>query len=259
MFRDILVADSNVESRDRFYEILSSIGHNVECVPNSSEAVIRLQTARPYLIVLDQDLAPAGGLGALELIRKFDKDIKIVFLTKNEPGDDVDLCAKAHRLGVLEVLRKDFSGHIMFKKILGILREVEERVQEDKYAGLGRILVVDDNPELRITLTTFLTKRGFDVKDAANGDQALMEIKIEKPNIVLCDERMPGMDGLMVLRKIKELDKSISVVMLTAVEDEDIIKEAIALGASDYLTKPCNLQEVEALVLSILTQEKYKK
>ncbi|OGX17637.1 MAG: hypothetical protein A3K83_05520, partial [Omnitrophica WOR_2 bacterium RBG_13_44_8b] len=92
-----------------------------------------------------------------------------------------------------------------------------------------------------------------------NGEQALMEIKMEKPKIVLCDERMPGMDGLVVLKKIKEIDESINVVMLTAVEDEGIIKEATALGACDYLTKPCNLQEVEALILSILMQAKYKK
>ncbi|MDP3732077.1 MAG: response regulator [Candidatus Omnitrophota bacterium] len=257
MFRDVLIADSNVDSRDRFYEILFSIGHKVECAPNSSEAIIRLQAERPYLLILDQDLIPDGGLKTLEQIRKFDKEIRVVFLTKNEP--DAEVAAKAHRLGVSEVLKKDFSGHIMFKKILGILREVEEKIKEDKYANLGKILVVDDSPEMRITLTTFLMKKGFDVKDVVNGEQALMEIKVEKPKIILLDERMPGMDGLMVLRKIKELDKLINVVMLTAVEDEDIIKEAIAQGACDYLTKPCNLQEVEALILSILMQEKYKQ
>lgn len=257
MFRDVLVADSNVDSRDRFFEILSSMGHKVECAPNTNETVIRLQTERPYLLILDQDLVPQGGLNTLEQIRKFEKEMKIVFLTKNEP--DAEITTKAHRLGVSEVLKKDFSDHIMFKKILGILREVEEKVEEDKYANLGKILVVDDIAEMRITLWTFLKKKGFNVKEAANGEQALMEIKMEKPKIVLLDERMPGMDGLMVLKKIKELDESINVVMLTAIEDEDIIKEATALGACDYLTKPCNLQEVEALILSILMQEKYKK
>ena len=259
MFRDVLVADSDVNSRNRFFEILSSMGHKVECVPNTNEAIIRLETERPYLLILDQDFVPDGGLKALEQIRKFDKEIKVIFLTTSEPGVDVEMCINVHRLGVSEILKKDFSGHVMFKKILEILREVEEKVEEDKYDNLGKILVVDDNSELRITLTTFLSKKGFDAQDAANGEQALMEIKAGKPKIVLLDERMPGMDGLMVLRKIKELDKSINVVMLTAVEDEDIIKEAVALGACDYLTKPCNLQEVEALILSLLMQEKYKQ
>ena len=257
MFRNVLVADSDVDSRDRFFEILSSMGHKVECAPNTNETIIRLQTERPYLLILDQDLVPDGGLGTLERIRKFDQEMRVVFLTKNEP--DVEVVTRAHRLGVSEVLKKDFSGHIMFKKILGILRETEEKMEENKYADLGRILVVDDNPEMRLVLAVFLKKKGFDVQEVINGEQALMEIKTRKPKIVLLDERMPGMDGLMVLRKIMELDKTIDVVMLTAIEDEDIVREARALGARDYLIKPCNLQEVEALILALLMREKYKK
>lgn len=257
MFKDVLVADSDVNSRDRFYEILSSMGHRVECAPNAKETMFQLQSERPHLLILNQDLTPEGGLKTLEQIRKFDKEMKVIFLTKDEP--DAETAAKARGLGASEILKKDFSSHIMFRNILGILGKAEEKIEKEKHADLGRILVVDDNSELRVTLTTFLTKKGFNAKDVANGEQALMEIKIGKPKIVLLDERMPGMDGLMVLRKIKELDRSINVVMLTAVEDEDIIKEAKALGACDYLIKPCDLQGVEALILSILMKEKYKK
>jgi two-component system response regulator (stage 0 sporulation protein F) len=257
MFRSILLAASDVESRDRMYEILFSMGHKVECAPNSNETLTRLQSERPHLLVLDENLTPEGGLKTLEKIRGFDREIKVVFLTKDEPGVDIEI--KAHRLGVSVVVKKDFSTHIMFKKILEILAETQEKVQEDRYLDLGKILVVDDSPEMRVTLTTFLKIRGFDVKEAANGDQALMEIKIEKPKLVLLDERMPGMDGLMALKKIKELDSSIKVVMLTAIEDEDIIKEANRLGACDYITKPFDLEKLEALVLSILIPEKYKQ
>jgi DNA-binding NtrC family response regulator len=70
---------------------------------------------------------------------------------------------------------------------------------------------------------------------------------------------MSGMDGLMALKKIKELDDAIRVVMLTGVEDEDVINEAKRLGACDYITKPCDLEKVEALVLSILIPRKYAR
>ncbi len=250
MFRDILVADSDVESRTRFYEILFSMGHRVECVPNSNEIFSRLQTQRPYLLILDHDLVPDGGFKALEKIRGFNREMKVVVFTRDEPSPEIT--ARANRLGVSAIVKKDFSTHFMFKKILEILRESEERVEENKYLALGSILVVDDNQEVRVTLTTFLKMKGFNVKDAVSGDHALMMLKIEKPKLILLDERMPGMDGLMTLKKIKELDSSIKVVMLTATQDEDIVKEAEKLGAADYLTKPCNLQEVEALILSIL-------
>jgi len=255
MFKNILLADSDVESRDRMYEVLFSLGYKVECVPNSNEAINRLQTERPYLLILDENLSPEGGLETLKKVRGFDRQIKVVFLTKDEPNIEIE--TQVLRLGVSVVVKKDFSTHTVFKKILEILGEKEERIQGDKYLVLGKILVVDDTSEMRVTLTTFLKMRGFDVKDAANGDQALMEIKIQKPKLVLLDERMPGMDGLVVLKKIKELDNSIKVVMLTAVEDEDIIEEAKRLGACDYITKPFDLEKLEALVLSILIPEKY--
>ena len=257
MCRDILLADSDVESRDRLYEMLFSMGYKVECAPNSDETLIRLQSERPYLLILEQDLIPKGGLKALEKIREFDREMKVVLLTKKEPNIEIE--TKAHRLGVSVVVKKDFANHIMFKKILEILRETDEKTPEDKYIALGKILVVDDMPEVRVTLTTFLKMRGFNVKDAASGDQALLEIKIEKPKLVLLDERMPGIDGLVALKEIKDLDSTIKVVMLTAIQNEDIIEEANRLGACDYITKPFDLEKLEALVLSILIPEKYKQ
>ena len=254
MCRDILIADSNIESRDRFFKILSSMGHKVDCVPNGNEAIFQLQTKRPCLLILDQELPPDGGLKTLERVRRFEREIRVVFLTKNEPGFDVEICQEARKLGVSEILKKNFSSYVMFKKIETILGNAEKKSADDKYLNLGRILVVDDDPEMRMTLETFLNRKGFHVKVAVDGEQALREIKMQKTKIVICDERMPGLDGLMVLRKIKEYDKSINVVMLTAVGDEDIIKEATALGACGFLTKPCDLQEIEKLILSLLIQ-----
>ncbi|MCX5666856.1 MAG: response regulator [Candidatus Omnitrophica bacterium] len=252
MFRDILVADSNIGSRDKFLKVLSSMGYKVGFVPNGNEVIVHLQTKRPYLLILDQELLPDGGLKTLERVRMFEKELRVVFLTKNEPDVDTEVCREARKLGVTEILKKGFSNYTMFKRILGMLEDAPDMSADDKYLSLGRILVVDDCPEMRTTLETFLNRKGFHVKAAADGENALAEIRAQKTKIVICDERMPGMDGLMVLRKIKEYDKSINVVMLTAVGDEDVVKEATALGACGFLTKPCDLQEIEKLILSLL-------
>ncbi len=255
MFRSVLVADKDVDSRDKFYEILFSMGHKVECVPNANEVLARLETERPYLLILTEGLPPEGGLKALEKIREFDRQIKVVFLTSQEPDADTEVRAK--RLGVIAVAKKDFSTHFMFKSILESLRQIEERVEDGSFPTMGKILVVDDTPEMRVTLTTFLTMKGFMVKDAASAQEALLQIKADKPVLVLLDERMPGMDGLMALKKIKEIDSKIKVVMLTAVEDEDVMEEATKLGALDYIIKPFDLEKLEALILSIFINEKY--
>lgn len=256
MFRKILLADSDIDFRDELYEMFVSMAYDVECAPNCNEALARLQSERPYLLIVSDNLVPDGGFNVLKKVREFDREIKIVLLTKGTPDPETE--SQANNLGASAVLKKDFSDNQMFKRILEILRLTEIQTQQSNYFNLGRVLIVDDSPDVRTTLATFLKIRGFDVKDVINGEQALMEIKNEKPKLVLLDERMPGMDGLMVLRKIKEADRSIKVVMLSAIRDEDIMQEASKLGASDYITKPCDLEKLEASVLSILIPEKFK-
>ncbi len=257
MFRKILLADSDIEFRDQLYEMFVSMGYEVECAPNSNETLFRLQSERPYLLIVSDDLLPDSGIKILEKVRQFDRGIKIVLLTENaaSPQEEED----AKKLGATAVLKKDFSNNLMFKGILEILRLTEVQTQENKYFSLGKILIVDDSSDIRITLMNFLKMRGFNVKDVASGEQALMEIKNDRPDLVLLDERMPGMDGLMVLKKIKDTDASIKVAMLTAIQDDDIVRQARKLGACDYITKPCDLEKLEALILSILVPERLKQ
>ena len=73
--------------------------------------------------------------------------------------------------------------------------------------------------------------------------------KKEKPRIVLLDINMRGMSGIETLKKIKEIDKDIIVIMVTGVKDDDVIKEALDAGAADYITKPLSLEYLEKVVL----------
>lgn len=122
-----------------------------------------------------------------------------------------------------------------------------------KYKDMGRILVVDDTPEMRETLVALLEMKGFNVQCADSAKQALLEIKLEKPILVLLDERMPETNGLATLKKIKEIDNSIKVIMLSAMEDADLRKEAKKSGACDYINKLCDFEKLEAAILSILS------
>lgn len=119
---------------------------------------------------------------------------------------------------------------------------------------MNSILVVDDIQVTREALAGLLREKGFNVKCAANAEQALLEIKLEKPLLVLLDERMPGMDGLATLKKIKEVDSSIKVAMLSALEDANLIEEAKKAGACAYINKLCDFEKLETMILSILSQ-----
>ncbi len=250
MLEAILVVDNDVSSRDTFYEVLSSIGYKVTCVPNGKEALMRIQHERPALIIIDAEIPPTH-MDCYETVSKiseFDPDVNFVLLTRDEPSGEVK--GKAFSLGALAVLKKDFSTHLMMKEILGILREnVKEFKKETRH---GKILVIDDEADIRGMISNFLSMKGYEVTTAASGEEALLNIKTQKPQLVFCDIRMPGMDGLMVLKKIKEADPSVHVVMLTAIQDSDVVAEALKVGALDYLIKPCSLMKLDALALSIL-------
>ncbi len=112
-----------------------------------------------------------------------------------------------------------------------------------------KILVVDDEPEITQILENFFLRKNYTVFIANNGKQALEVIKNERPHLVFLDVRMPIMDGLTVLRNIRLVDKSIKVIMVTALEDVKTMNEAKALGAVDYVSKPFKLDYLEREVL----------
>ncbi len=110
---------------------------------------------------------------------------------------------------------------------------------------MARVLVVDDEPDSVELLQEFLTGKGYEVVTASNGEEALRKVKEERPHLVLLDVRMPGMNGLDVLRKVREFDQEVGVIMVTAVNEEDTGRDALKLGAFDYIVKPLNFDYLE--------------
>jgi DNA-binding NtrC family response regulator len=116
----------------------------------------------------------------------------------------------------------------------------------------GRILVVDDEAVIRDVLYRFLKLKGFEVVVAANGMEALAKIKQERPHLMLLDLRMPGMDGLQVLKAAREIDREIAVMMITANNDLDLARKTMELGACDYIIKPFHLEYLRTTVMAKL-------
>ena len=114
-----------------------------------------------------------------------------------------------------------------------------------------RILLVDDDPNISHLVRLYLEKEGFAVTEAARGDTALESFRKETPALVLLDVMLPGVDGLQVLREIRQSSK-VPVIMLTA-RDETFDKVlGLELGADDYVTKPFETKELVARVKAVL-------
>jgi two-component system response regulator (stage 0 sporulation protein F) len=104
--------------------------------------------------------------------------------------------------------------------------------------SLGRILVVDDEQSVVEVLSEYFSGQGYTVKTASNGTEALRTVPEYRPAVVLLDVRMPGLDGVEVLRRIRAVDKSVAVIMVTANEDVELARETLKIGAFDYVSKP---------------------
>lgn len=105
-----------------------------------------------------------------------------------------------------------------------------------------KILIIDDEPEICKMVTEFLFDAGYSASCAFNGPDGLAMIKKDLPSLVLLDVGMPGMNGIEVLRLIREQFPALPVVVLTSHRDTETVKKMMELGASEYLTKPINLE-----------------
>ncbi len=114
------------------------------------------------------------------------------------------------------------------------------------------ILIVDDEKDLCTILSDSLSRDRYRVVTAFNGKMGLQLVKKEKPDLILLDIKMPGMDGIEVLRKIKKMWKEIAVIMFTAFGTLETAREAMKLGAYDYVTKPVDLFFLKSLVKEVL-------
>ena len=119
-----------------------------------------------------------------------------------------------------------------------------------------KILVVDDEIDVCDFVKSFFEERNFRTFTALNGSDAVRLLKKEKPNVILLDIKMRGMDGIETLKKIREVDKDVKVIMVTAVEDQDSMEKACKLGACEYITKPLVLGELASIVTSYAKEGK---
>jgi len=138
-----------------------------------------------------------------------------------------------------------------FFSFLVELNELEMHNGKIRRGGIAlkeKILVVDDQYGIRILLTEVLQKEGYQSFQAANGFQAIEITQRESPDLVLLDMKIPGMDGIEILKRLKEIDPAIKVIIMTAYGELDMIQEAKDLGALTHFAKPFDIDEIRQAI-----------
>jgi two-component system, OmpR family, alkaline phosphatase synthesis response regulator PhoP len=120
--------------------------------------------------------------------------------------------------------------------------------------NVARILVVDDEPKIVQLVRDYLERAGFAVSTARDGNEALMRAHSERPDLIVLDLGLPGLDGLEVTRRLRR-DSGVPIIMLTARHEETDKVVGLELGADDYVTKPFSPRELEARVRAVLRRQ----
>ena len=122
-----------------------------------------------------------------------------------------------------------------------------------------KILIADDEAQIREILRIYFEKEGFEVIEAEDGAAAILKVQSEKPDILLLDIMMPVLDGIEVCKQVRKMT-DLPIIMVTAKDEDDDRIAGLEIGADDYITKPFNSREVVARVKAVLrragTQEK---
>ncbi|WP_044641355.1 response regulator [Risungbinella massiliensis] len=112
-----------------------------------------------------------------------------------------------------------------------------------------KLLVVDDQYGIRVLISEVFSRDGLEIFQAANGMEALEKIQQVQPDLILLDMKMPGMDGLELLRRLRYIKHRCKVIMMTAYGELDMVDEASKLGALAHFTKPFDIVELRTEVI----------
>lgn len=237
----VLLVHPDEKIREAVGSILEQSGHAVTAAADGAGALDAFQRVRPDIVVLNRELPDLAGFKIFAEIRLIDPQAKVLVFAVR--GADEKRTARP-AFGV----RAFKPGEVL--DIIDELLNGSKRVRAQLERFAARILVVDDDLGVLDTLRRYLTDLGYEVAVAPGGMDALALLKKVRPHLVLLDIDMPGMNGVETLKRIRELDDQVGVMMITADAAVETMERCRAHGAYDYLIKPFDFRCLEFSVYS---------
>ncbi len=230
--RRVLVVEDDKDIAELIGRHLASHGYQVSIAGRAQEALEKARADKPGLITLDIYLPDADGFEVLQQLKNDPVTCNIPVVIVSVMGDQQE----GLRLGAVDYLTKPIDPVRLVSSVNRVLQ------------GPGKVLVVDDDRDTRDLLQTALEQRGFSVVLTSSGKRAMTLARQERPNLILLDLKLPGMDGYEVLRRLKGTAETadIPVMVITgSLTDEELKQQRLlSLGAARFMTKPFAVDEL---------------
>ena len=256
--KKILIIEDEITLLEAIERKLKIEGFQTITAMDGKEGMRKIETEKPDLILLDIMMPVMDGFEVLEEMKRKEYLPKIPVIIISNSGQPVEI-EKALSLGVRDYLVKaEFSPDEVLNKVNNIIKKdsgAKEKNNGEKHSK--KILVVEDDQLLLDLCCKKLQKEGFDVDIAIDGNTALEKIISNKPDLILLDLVLPGIDGFEILKKIREDSddkiKKIPVIILSNLGQESDIEKGKKLGATDYLIKASvTMEEIVKKVKDLL-------
>lgn len=242
----LLFVDDEEEFLASMTRALERRSMEVVCATSGPDALRLLNLFDFDAAVIDVKMPGMDGIELFHRLKVVLPDLPVIMLTGH---GTVSQAFEAAREGIFDYLAKPCEVNSLVAKIRAAAAEgppASRSVQprEADLPGVLRVLLVDDEVELLSSLTPVLSRRGLLVSTVTSGEEALDLLANQVIDVVVLDIKMPGMDGIQALRRIKSDIPDTEVILLTGHPEAENAFEGMRLGAFDYITKPPDIAEL---------------
>lgn len=252
----LLVIDDDRLNCDMLQTVFVRQGYQVLTATSGQEGLELFHTRNPRVTLLDLRMPGMDGLAVLKEIRAHDPAAGVIILGGGATEDQEN---QARELRVTDFFRKGLS----LDMLIGVVNHIAQQGARDKPVcgtlqppnnpSLNEsILVVDDEGLVRDLLVRFLGLRGYHVRGAKDGVEALSMVAEFKPDLIVLDLVMPGMNGIEVLRSLREKEYAGGIIILTGNHNEGLVGEAWSMGPQEVLGKPVDLERLFTAVQLVM-------
>ena len=252
----ILVIDDDRMNCDLLQAVLTRHGYEVHTATSGLEGLALFRQHNPRVTILDLRMPQMDGLTVLKEIRAIDPHAPVIILGGGATEIQEN---QARALRVTDFVRRGLSLDVLVE---GVNRVVQQPVRKQEGAADGAagpvadtgesILVVDDDQLVCDLLVQFLGLRGSRTLGAKDGAEALKMVEQASPELILLDLMLPGMSGVEVLRRLRDMNYTGAVIIITGSYDEELLEEAWSLQPQEVIGKPIDLEKLLAIIQLVL-------
>ena len=248
----LLLVDDEEEFLTSTSQALGRRGFDVNVAPNGVTALELVEKNSYDIILLDVKMPDIDGIEVFRQIREKLPDLPVILLTGHGSIDDAFYTSKD---GIADYLTKPIDIENLSERLHKIVEKAEKQREDNdntispmSFGEVIKVMHVDDEVDFLESMKRVLERRNMEVTTAESGELALALLKECIIDVVVLDVKMPGMDGLEVLRHIKTDFPSIEVILLTGHPSVEAALEGIKLGANEYMKKPPEIDELVATI-----------